>query len=146
MAQDFVIRLVGPEDEPLILAQREGLFDYAADPEQTRAFLASELCEMVIAVEGEDILSFASGTILLHPDKDPSMFINEVGTRDDYQRQGLATKVTQALIARARALDCDGIWLGTEPDNAPALGLYRKLGAEERTIVGFGWDGAFDLE
>ena len=146
MTDKVDIRLVETTDEALILAQSEGLFDYAPDPEQTRAFLSSPLCEMVIAVDGDTILSFASGTILLHPDKDPSMFINEVGTRDEVQRKGLATKVTEALVERARDLDCDGIWLGTEPDNEPALGLYRKLKAEEQNFVGFAWDGAFDLD
>ena len=78
MTDKVDIRLVETTDEALILAQSEGLFDYAPDPEQTRAFLSSPLCEMVIAVDGDTILSFASGTILLHPDKDPSMFINQM--------------------------------------------------------------------
>jgi len=144
--RDIEIRRLGPADAALILGQPEGLFDYAADPEQTRAFLSSALCEIFAALKGDLIVSFASGSILLHPDKQPSMFINEVGTRDDWLRQGLASRVTQALVDHARATGCDGIWLGTEPENAPALGLYRKLGAEERMIVGFGWDEVFDLE
>jgi len=146
MTEDIEVRLMGPEDEALILSPAEGLFDNPPDPEQTRAFLASALCEMVAARLGDRILSFASGTILLHPDKRPSMFINEVGTREDWQRHGLASRVTQALVDHARAVGCDGVWPGTEPDNTPARGRCRKLGAEERGFVGFAWDGAFDLD
>ena len=47
------------------------------------------------------------------------------------------------LMEAARARGCKGIWLGTEPDNAAALGLYRSLGGDEVSFVGFGWDDAF---
>jgi aminoglycoside 6'-N-acetyltransferase I len=66
-----------------------------------------------------------------------------VGTRDDWQRQGIATLTTGAMIAIGRARGCtEGIWLGTELDNAPARGLYRKLGGQEVTGVYYGWDDA----
>ncbi|WP_165352827.1 GNAT family N-acetyltransferase [Loktanella sp. IMCC34160] len=138
------IRILRPDDLDLVLNVRPGLFDNPVDLAQARAFLGSDLHRMVVAIKGGDILGFASGTVLLHPDKAPSMFINEVGTREEFQRQGIATAVTAALIDAARAMGCDGVWLGTEPDNDPALGLYRKLKGTEQTIAGFAWDGAFD--
>ena len=101
---------------------------------------------MAAAIAGGDLVSFASGTVLLHPDKPPGVFVNEVGTRESHRRRGLARAVTEALFAHVRAMGCNGIWLGTEPDNAPALALYRALGGAEQVIAGFGWDGAFDLD
>ncbi|EAR49770.1 hypothetical protein OG2516_04713 [Oceanicola granulosus HTCC2516] len=138
------LRRLGPDDVETLLAVRPGLFDAPVDPRQARAFLDSPLCEIVVAEAGGDILSFASGTVLLHPDKPPALFVNEVGTRDGWTRRGLARAVTWALIERGREIGCEGAWLGTEPDNAAALALYRSLGGEERGIVGFAWDGAFD--
>jgi aminoglycoside 6'-N-acetyltransferase I len=86
----------------------------------------------------------ATGTVLQHPDKAPSMFVNEVGVRDEWLRRGIGRAVTERLIAIARARGCKGVWLGTEPDNVAALALYRDLKGDEMTIVGFAWDGAFD--
>ena len=137
------IRALGPGDIGLLLAVAPGLFDHSVRPDQARAFLANPLNELVVALEDGQLLAFASATVLQHPDKPPSLFVNEVGTRESHQRRGLASAVCRALFARARARGCQGIWLGAEPDNAPALALYRKLGGEEMAIVGFGWDGAF---
>jgi len=133
-------------DFNLLVNTPTGLFDTPVDPDSAWAFLTSPLHHMFMIVEDGVAVSFASGTVLLHPDKAPSMFINEVGTRDSHQRRGLAHRVTQALIDHARATGCDGIWLATEPDNHAARALYAKMGAQEQTIVGYAWDGAFDLD
>lgn len=138
------IRRLQPADIDTLLRIRDGIFDNPVDPAQARAFLDSDLHHMVVAFDGGQAVAFASGTVLLHPDKPPSLFINEVGTHEDHRRKGHASAVTQALIDHGRGLGCDGIWLGTETGNEAARGLYRKLGAEEFPFVGYGWDGAFD--
>jgi ribosomal protein S18 acetylase RimI-like enzyme len=137
------IRALGTDDIELLCEAAEGLFDNPARPEAAWAFFANPLNHMVAALEGGSIVAFASGTVLLHPDKSPGLFVNEVGTRESHRRRGLATAVCRALFARARARGCKGIWLAAEPDNKPALALYRKLGGDERRFVGFGWDGVF---
>ena len=138
------IRLLGPADLALLTGVREGLFDHPLRPEQAAAFLADRGHMMVLALAADDAVGFASGTVLLHPDKAPAFVVNEVGVRDGWQRKGIGRRVSEGLIAAARARGCDGIWLGTEPDNLAALALYRSLGGKERRFVGFGWDGAFD--
>ncbi len=140
------IRVLAPDDLALLLAVEPGLFDHPVDPDQSRAFLRDPGHYLVVAVEGGRILAFASGTVLLHPDKPPSLFVNEVGSRDEYQRRGLATAVMRRPFDHARAQGCMGIWLGAEPGNAPARGLYRALGGQEQDFTGYAWDGAFDGE
>ncbi|MDJ0822258.1 MAG: GNAT family N-acetyltransferase [Paracoccaceae bacterium] len=139
-----LVKVIGAGDIDLLLGVDEGMFDHPIRPDQARAFLANPLNLMAVALEGSQIVSFASGTILLHPDKAPGFLVNEVGTRNSHQRQGLATAVCRALFDAARAAGCEGIWLGADENNAPAQALYRKLGGEALTIVAFGWDGAFD--
>ena len=146
MDEPITIRPLGPDDLERLCAVPEGLFDHPVNRRQAEAFLTSPGHALVMAFAGDLAVSFASGTVLLHPDKRPSMFVNEVGTREGWQRRGLALRVSRALFEQARAMGCDGIWLGTEPENAPALGLYRKLGGDERGFVGFAWDGAFDAD
>ena len=141
---EITVRFLGPEDHALLCATTPGLFDNAVRPDQARAFLEDPACLMVVAMAANAILAFASATVLRHPDKAPLLFVNEVGTRDEAQRQGHATRLMRALFAWAREKGIEGIWLATEPDNAPALGLYRKLSGQEETITGFAWDGAFD--
>ena len=141
----IVVRRLGVSDLEVLCAQPEGLFDNPVDRTRAEAFLRDPGHEMVAAFDGDLMVSFASGTVLLHPDKARSIFINEVGTRDSHQRQGWAAMVTSTLIELARELGCDdGMWLGTEPENGPALGLYRKLDGDEQVIIGFAWDRAFD--
>jgi Acetyltransferases len=139
-------RILDPADLALLLDTAPGLFDQPVDPEQAQAFLADPMHRIAAVIEQGAVLAFASGTILLHPDKPPSFFVNEVGTRDEARRRGHASAALAALIAEARRMGCQGIWLGTEADNTAARALYRRLGAEEMPFIGYGWDGAFDLD
>jgi len=102
--------------------------------------LADPLHELVLAYDGSDVVGFVSGTVLMHPDKPPAFFVNEVNVNASHRRRGIATKLMERIITVARDRDCEGIWLGTETDNAPALGLYRKLDGDEVDGVYFGWD------
>ncbi|PVH28621.1 GNAT family N-acetyltransferase [Pararhodobacter oceanensis] len=131
-------------DLPRLCATPAGLFDNPIDPEQAEAFLRNPLHLMLAMLEGEIILAFASGTILLHPDKPPGLFINEVGTRPAHRRRGYAKALVKALIAQANAQGCTTAWLGTEPDNLPARALYQSLDAQEESFIGYAWGGAFD--
>lgn len=135
---------LGPDDLDLLLGVPAGLFDNPVDPEQARAFLTEPGHVIVLALSGDLAVGMATGMILLHPDKPPAMFVNEIGVREDWQRRGIGRAMTRHLFDIARAGGCRGIWLGTEPDNAPALALYRALDGDEMPILGFGWDGAFD--
>jgi ribosomal protein S18 acetylase RimI-like enzyme len=119
-----------------------GLFDEDIRPDQAAAFLADPANWILIAYDGAMAVGMLTGTVLRHPDKPPSLFVNEVGTREDWQRRGIARAMLQAVLARARTAGVEGVWLGTETDNLPAQGLYRALRATEVAGVFYGWDGA----
>jgi len=121
------------------------VFDHAVDPNQLAKFLADEGHVLVFATIGDAVVGFASGTVLLHPDKQPIFFVNEVGVREASRRQGIATALCEMLIDVARARGCKGVWLATEADNHAARALYRRLDAREtRDLVAYDWDGAMD--
>lgn len=65
-------RLLGPDDLALLLGTAPGLFDQPVDPVQAQAFLADPLHRIAAVLEQDEILAFASGTILLHPDCTPT--------------------------------------------------------------------------
>lgn len=140
---DIHFRELGAGDLDFLCATADDLFDHPIDRAQAAAFLGDPAHVISVAVADGDIVGFASGTILLHPDQPPVFFVNEVGVRDAWQRRGIARALMDRLMTAARSKGCKGIWLGTEPDNAAALGLYRALGGAEVPFTGFGWDGAF---
>jgi ribosomal protein S18 acetylase RimI-like enzyme len=57
------------------------------------------------------------------------MFLYELSVDPDHRNRGIGTALVGALADLARARDCYGMWVGTEPDNAAALATYRAAGA-----------------
>lgn len=121
------------------------VFDNPIDPIQLAAFVANSGHEMVFATTGSRVIGMATGTVLLHPDKCPAFFINEVGVNENMRNRGIGTKLTKMLMTIARKKGYHGIWLATETDNVEARALYKKLGARETVaVVVYDWDGALD--
>lgn len=121
------------------------VFDNLVDPVQLAAFVIDPGHEMVFATKGTKVIGMASGTVLLHPDKHPAFFINEVGVDENMRNQGIGTELTNKLMKVARGKDYRGIWLATETNNTEARALYQKLGARETDdVVVYDWDGALD--
>jgi len=146
MDDEIQLRRVGPQDLALLLAAPDGIFDFPINPAQAAAFLSDPLHEMVLAQSADGVvLGMASASIMLHPDKPPAGFVNEVAVADAHLRQGIAQAICANFFAILRARGCKGIWLATEMDNDAARGLYRKLDGRESTgIVVYDWDGAMD--
>jgi ribosomal protein S18 acetylase RimI-like enzyme len=136
------IRMFGPGDLALLLSVEEGLFDEPLDPAQSAAFLADPANLLLLAYDGDRAVGMLTGTFLRHPDKPLSLFVNELGTREAWQRQGIASALMRHAITLARSRGARGVWLGTEDDNDAALAFYRSLGAAELAGVFFGWDDA----
>lgn len=144
MDDDISFRALRKTDLELLLTTPVGLFDHPVDPAQAAAFLADPGHLLILAFAGNEAVGFVSGTVLRHPDKPPSLFVNEVGVREAWQRRGIARRLMQQMMAMGRAHGCEGLWLGTEPDNIAALALFHSLQGDEVPFIGFGWDGAFD--
>ena len=133
-------RTLGAGDLELLLSCDPDLFDNPLTEGAARQFLSDGGHLMVLALDGDQAVAFASGTRLLHPDKVPSLFINEVSTLESHRRRGLGRGVTEALMDEARRRwGCTEAWLGTETDNRAALGLYRAMGGDEGTFRLFAW-------
>ncbi|WP_161470962.1 GNAT family N-acetyltransferase [Tropicimonas marinistellae] len=121
------------------------VFDNAVDDLQLATFLDDPGHELVFATVRDKVVGFASGNVLLHPDKQPAFFINEVGVNADMRRRGIGTSLCECLIEIARDRGCKGIWLATEMENEAARALYRGIGGRETEhIVVYDWDGAMD--
>ena len=137
----ITIRNLGPEDAHVLERVRDGVFDNPVDPSWAYGFLATRVNEIVVALDQGEVIGFASGTVLMHPDKPFHFFINEVGVHEDYRRRGIATRLVQRITDLARDRGCGGIWLATEAGNTAARGLYQSLDAREtKNVVVYDWD------
>ncbi len=145
MGDKVHIRALGATDIGLLEGLPEGTFDFPIITEQARAFLASDVHRIVVAMAGDEVVGMATGVILLHPDKAPVLHVNEVGVRDEYQRQGIGRRLMKSLMNLAWREGVTGVWLATEEDNVAARALYRSLGGRETDgIVVYDWGGVMD--
>lgn len=139
------IRKLGPGDAAVLANVADGVFDEAVRPDLAERFLATETYRIFVALDGDLVVGMVTGFTHFHPDKDEQFFVNELGVDDAYLRQGIATRLMQAILAEARAMGCAEAWVGTENVNGPALSLYRKLMTEDDTAEPM-WVFTYDLE
>ena len=113
----------------------EGVFDKPIKAQFLDEYLANKHNWLVVSAVDGLVVGQCMAVILQTPDKGSEIFLNEIGTGDDWRRQGIAESLMQALFKRADEAGIDEIWLGTEPDNLPARGLYKKHSAKEEDAI-----------
>lgn len=132
------IRMLNSGDGVVLGRVAPGVFDHAVIPERAAEFLDDDRHHIAVAIDDGTVFGFASGVHYVHPDKEPKLWINEVGVAPTHRKQGLAARVVRALLDRGRELGCREAWVLTEPANAPARRLYQKTGgreSEEGTVM-----------
>ena len=122
---EIVIRRVRPDDESLFDAIAEEVFDEPVNPARLAAYLAEPGHHMVVALDDGVIVGQVAAVVHRHPDKPTELYIDEVGVAAGYRRRGIARRMLDAMFDHGRAIGCKEAWVGTEPDNLPARGLYE---------------------
>lgn len=118
-----------------------GVFDEPIRQDRLKIYLANPWNWMALAVSDSLVVGQCMCVVHHHPDKETELYLDEIGTGDDWRRQGVADALMKAVLNRADEAGIEEIWLGTEPDNLPARGLYEKTGAigEEALIYYLEW-------
>jgi len=130
---------MGPGDDAKVLAASE-LFDKPAREDATARFLREPTHHLLIAYEGDLPVGFVSGTEISHPDQPTTMFLNELGVDEGYQRRGIGRALTTALIDVGLERGCHSVYVLTEHDNEAAIATYNRDGvAREDGFVMFTW-------
>ena len=133
------IRVLGPNDGPILSNVAPDVFDNPVDPGHAAEFLADPRHDIVVALDGERVVGMASAVDYVHPDKPVELWINEVGVDDAYHRQGIGRRLMTALFDLGRELGCTVAWVGTEADNA-AVGSYAAVDGAEDVAVFYTFD------
>ncbi|WP_273568277.1 GNAT family N-acetyltransferase [Maribacter halichondriae] len=130
MIENIEIRLAVIEDLPALVTVGDNLFDHPVKPHRATEFLEDGRHHLVLAFYGSEVVGMASGFHYVHPDKDPELFINEVGVVESFQNQGIGRKLVKYLWEYAKKLGCVYAWVGTEKSNITAQKCYLAAGAE----------------
>ena len=134
------IRRLAPGDEAILDRVAEEVFDEPIDPERRAAYLTAPGHYMFVAISDGEVVGQAAGVVYRHPDKPSELFIDEVGVAPAFQRQGIARRLLEAMLALGKELGCAEAWVGTETDNIAARALYESLGAKAETFVLYTYD------
>lgn len=137
----ITFRQLGPEDAHVLDRVKVGTFDNPIDPARAWAFLALRVNDLVVALDRGEVIGFVSGSVMMHPDKDPAYLIHNVSVHKDYRRQGIATRLMKKIAALAEDRGCQAVWLATKGSNKVARALHASLGGRLTDgIVIYEWD------
>jgi ribosomal protein S18 acetylase RimI-like enzyme len=130
------IRHLRPGDEAVLTRVAEEVFDHPIDPATLARYLASPGHLLVVAVEDGLVVGQVAAIVHHHPDGRPTeLYVDEVAVTPARQRQGIARRMLDAMLALGREQGCREMWVGTEPDNVAARALYKSLEADDETFV-----------
>jgi ribosomal protein S18 acetylase RimI-like enzyme len=125
------IRMLDAGDDTLFDGVAPGVFDNSTDPLLVAQFLTDPRHHLAAAIDGGQVVGFASGVHYVHPDKPSEMWINEVGVAPSHQGRGLGKAMVQTLLQHAIRLGCREAWVLTDRSNQAAMRLYASAGGEE---------------
>jgi ribosomal protein S18 acetylase RimI-like enzyme len=138
MSREAGVRVLraGPSDEREV-ARFEAAFDHDVLADETRRFLADERHHLLLGYVDDRPAGFVSAVEVFHPDKRCELFLNEIGVVEDARRHGVARALIEELKRLGRERGCANMWVLTDEDNEPAMGLYLGTGGR--------WDGTHNV-
>ncbi len=126
------IKILHRGEEAALANVAPDVFDDPIDMKATASFLADERHHIVVAIEKNIVIGFASAVMYVHPDKPrPELWINEVGVAPESRTRGIGKAIMNRLLNLARDLGCAEAWVLTESTNEAAKRLYASAGGEE---------------
>lgn len=129
---DIVYRLAEISDLDALIKVGDDLFDYPIKVDFAREFLTDPRHILMLAVHFSEVVGMASGFVYVYPDKEPSLFIDEVGVIDSQQGQGIGTSLVENIVEVAFSkFSCKEAWVLTEDYNIGAMRTYKKAGGRQ---------------
>ena len=131
-------RLADQSDLSAIIKVGDTLFDNPVKEKRLMEFLVDSRHHLFLAYHQQEIIGMASGFHYVHPDKDPELFINEVGVLGTHQNRGIGQTLVRKLAEYGNdLLGCKSIWVLTNQSNEPAKKMYLAAGGkiEEENVL-----------
>ncbi len=126
------LKVATREDIPALVAAGDNLFDFPVKPDRAREFFADPRHHLVLALDGNKAVGMVSAFHYVHPDKDPTLFINEASVIKTCQGQGIGQNLVRFMVDYGRQhLDCREVWVATENSNVTAQNAYLAAGGKK---------------
>lgn len=124
---EIEFRRLSPELDAAALARvAEDVFDEPVDPMWLDAYLSQPGHHMIVAIHDGIVIGQTAAVVHRHPDKPTELYVDEVGVAAGFRGQGIARRMLALMLAHGKAIGCEEAWVGTEPDNLAARGLYEQ--------------------
>ena len=138
----FSVHLLSQENAHLLEQAAPDVFDNPIDDRQLRAFLDDDRHILFVALDNDIVVGMASAVEYFHPDKQPQLWINEVGVASTHRRRGIARRLVEELLNTAKNRGCVFAWLGTDADNLAAQACFTSVPEveEPQPFLLYEWD------
>ncbi len=142
MKANVEIRLATIDDLLAMEKVGDALFDNPIKRNRAVEFFNDSRHHLFLAFDGQKVVGMASAFHYVHPDKDPELFMNEVGVLDSWQNQGIGRELVKELWKYAQELGCKDAWIGTEKSNIAAQKCYEASGGkpDDETFILYEFD------
>jgi len=125
------IAILDSDDRDVLTRVAAGVFDHRLRPESCAEFLSDARHHIAVAIDEGTVVGMASGVHYVHPDKEPELWVNEVGVAPTHRNRGLGRQLLLALLDVGRKLGCVEAWVLTDRANLPAMRVYGSCGGVE---------------
>ena len=120
-------QILDASDLSQLTAVAEGVFDETVSTDWSLEFLSDPRHHIAVALDGDIIVGFASAVHYIHPDKQPELWINEVGVAPSHRNRRIGHEVVCTMLKHGRSLGCAQAWVLTDRKNPAAMNLYAGL-------------------
>lgn len=131
MPNNIKIRIADSSDINALIKVGNTLFDNDVVENLAEQFFQDSRHMMTVASKDDSIVGFASGFVYVHPDKESTLFVNEVGVLEELQGKGIGQELVRELVEQARRSGCLSSWVATESSNIAARKAFCAAGGEE---------------
>ncbi len=122
------VKILKRGEESLLSNCADGVFDRAIIDKRAKEFAEDPRHHLAIAFDGDLIVGMASAVHYIHPDKEPELWINEVGVTPAYHKRGIGKKLMAAILDQGKELGCGEAWVLTDRSNEASNKLYSSTG------------------
>jgi ribosomal protein S18 acetylase RimI-like enzyme len=113
----------------------EDVFDATIDPRRLATYLEAGGHLLIVARSGEQVVGQVAAYVHHHVDQASDLYIDNLGVCPEFQRQGIARRLVDDMMAWGKEFGCEQAWIVTDTDNIAARNLYAGRGAEAEAIV-----------
>lgn len=128
---ELEFKILGSTDAAVLNRVAADVFDHTVDSRLAEEFVNDPRHHLAVALDDGTVVGIASAVHYVHPDKEPELWINEVGVAPTHQRRGVARRLLEELLRHAASLGCREAWVLTSRGNQAAMKLYATVGGVE---------------